>query len=255
MTSLRRQKAQVLADTIIASVPSVEAICLFGSVARGADDEWSDIDLLVVGSNPELTPTGILRRLPERVKPDRLSLLYYPSTNLTQLYDQGDLFVAHLRREGAILYDKSGVLERTLHGPFQPRMSLKAEVEIELERLRLYSRLERFNDNFLFCLSDLYAIGKSVVMLGLAKDGVFEFDRDRAFARFRQLHPDKRSETDVVAGLRPFYRVVTKRAPDSLPFPYIGASNQTRAAVRAVRSLAEVVLGDDGEAADRTIAV
>lgn len=102
--------ARELADSL-ASLPYVEGVCLFGSLARGEQDDWSDIDLLVVGRDDDVRPTLLLRALPDRLRGERLSLVCYSSDELRQLFEAGSSFVDHLRHEGKILSDQRGVLE------------------------------------------------------------------------------------------------------------------------------------------------
>ena len=76
-------------------------------------------------------------------------------------------------------------------------------------------------------------------MLGLARKGVLEFNRDAAFQRFASLNPDLAEEAQKVAQLRPFYRLVTDRQPEPLPFSYRSAERQMQEVVRAIQTLAK----------------
>lgn len=68
------QDARSIARTLVATFPGIDAICLYGSVARGDATEWSDIDLLVTGSDGKLTPER-LRKVLSRQDWDRVSLI------------------------------------------------------------------------------------------------------------------------------------------------------------------------------------
>lgn len=243
MASSLRHTAQAIADAL-GRQAWVEGVCLFGSVARGDETAWSDIDLLVIGSRTGATHAEIIGALPPELQEPSLSLLYRSSEELARLSEERDLFVDHLRREGIILYDKSGQLARALSGESQPWTNLEAELESELVRLRPYEDLQKFNRNLLFCLSHLYAIGKSVVILDLAKEGVFEFNRDEAFRKFIALRPDKAEAINTIARLQPFYHLVTKRRVEPLPFSYYGSTHEAEEAVRAIKTLAEVGFED-----------
>src|SRR5438876_9161549 len=109
-----RAIAERIARHLVASVPSVQAVCLFGSVSRGTDTRSSDIDLLVIGSSHLLTPRRLLNKLPSRLREAKLSLLYYPTGALARLHHQNLAFLDHIRREGTILYDPHGTLSRLL---------------------------------------------------------------------------------------------------------------------------------------------
>lgn len=229
--------AQAIADRLIQSFPVIEGVLLCGSVARGDADEWSDIDLVVVGSDPDLT-AGRMREDLANVS-QRVSLIYYPAEAFEEQRRARALFIAHLQKEGVILYDRSGRMKAVLEKPFAPVVDVEEGLRAHRARLAPYSDPRRFNNNFLFCLSHLYSIGKGVVMLGLAKEGVLEFNREAAFQRFAGLNPDLADETRKIAQLRPFYRLVTGRRPEPLPFSYESADRQMLEAVHAIETLAQ----------------
>lgn len=231
------QDAQAIADRLVQSFPSIDAVLLCGSVARGDADEWSDIDLVVIGSDADLTPEHLRGALSARN--DRISLIYYPTSGFQKLYREGALFIAHLKKEGVVLYDRLNLLKGIMHQPFTPVVDVGQEIRAHRAKLAPYTDPRRFNNNFLFCLSHLYSIGKGVIMLGLAKKGVLEFNREEAFRRFVSLNPDLARETEKVAQLRPFYRLVTGREPEPLPFSYRSGGQQMQEAVKAIQTLAE----------------
>jgi hypothetical protein len=138
-----------------------------------------------------------------------------------------------------VLYNRLNLLEIILNQPLTPVVDVGEEIKAHRAKLAPYMDPRRFNNNFLFCLSHLYSLGKGVVMLGLAKKGVLEFNREAAFRRFASLNPDLASETEKVERLRPFYRLVTGREPEPLPFSYRSADRQMQDAVRAIETLAE----------------
>ena len=233
------QDARAIADGIVQSFSSIDAVILFGSVARGDADEGSDIDLVVIGSENDLTPEHL--RAPLSAWSDRVSLLYFPTSEFQRLYRERALFIAHLKKEGVVLYNRLDLLHTILSQPFSPVVNVGKEIKAHRAKLAPYLDPRPFNNNFLFCLSHLYSIGKGVVMLGLAKKGVLEFNREAAFLRFASLNPDLARETEEVAKLRPFYRLVTGRAPEPLPFPYRLADREMTEAVKAIQTLAERV--------------
>ena len=226
-----------------ASLPDVEGVCLFGSIARGETDRWSDIDLLVVGQDPDLSPTKLRRALPDDMQRERLSLLYYPRPELEELFESGASFIDHLRHEGKILYDESGVLRRVFRDDFDANPNIGAELAAERARLDVYGDLGMFRGNFLFVLAQLYAIGKSVIILGLIAESSREYDRDAAFQSFKRLHPERASDVDVVSRLRPFYRIVTRRGREPLPFSYRGSEREVTAAIESIRRLVKAIEG------------
>jgi len=218
--------------------PGIDGVFLYGSVARGDADEWSDIDLIVTGSDPDLTPERLRKALSRRGV-DRISLIYYPTAVFRKHYRERALFIAHLKKEGVALYDRYALLRTVLRKPFIPIVDVSEGIRAHLTKLAPYADPTRFNNNFLFCLAHVYSIGKGVIMLALANRGVLEFNRDAAFERFVALSPDLKREIDRIARLRPFYRLVTGRKPERLPFSYKSAQRQLRESVIAVRRLAK----------------
>jgi predicted nucleotidyltransferase len=235
-----RERADTIAQSL-AREPAVDGICLFGSIARGDATPSSDIDLLVVGSDPDLSPTKLLKLLPEPLRRQRISLVYYPDDDLEQLFTSGSSFVDHLRREATILYDEDGRLGQVLGDEFTVHLDISAELAAELDRLSIYSDLRMFNGNLLFVLAQLYAIGKAIVMLALTAAGEREYNREAAFAAFRRSQPELASELEAIECLRPFYRLVTRRGSEPLPFPYRDAEANTRTAIDAIRRIAGAV--------------
>ncbi|MGO9377802.1 MAG: nucleotidyltransferase domain-containing protein [Dissulfurispiraceae bacterium] len=231
------QDAENIARLLAKAFPVIDAILLYGSVARGDADEWSDIDLVVIGSDPKLTLTDLYKTIADI--DERVSLIYYPMTVFRTLYAEHAFFISHLQKETVALYDRHNRLEPISSQPFVAAVHTAEEIKAYRDRLVPYMNPLRFNNNFLFCLSHLYSIGKGIIMRGLTKRGIFEFNREAAFQQFASLNPDLAKEVEIVAKLRPFYRLVTGRQPEPLPFPYQSADRQMQEAVRAIEMLAQ----------------
>lgn len=231
--------ANRIASLLVAKFPNLEAIFLCGSVARGDADEWSDIDLVVVASEPDT----ILASLWEVLKgqEDRISLIYYPMSLFLEKCRTGDLFIAHLGKEGIALFDPRSLLQKVSPQVLPEQVDVSVEINAYLAKLAPYRDSRRFNNNFLFCLSHVYSIGKGIVMLGLAKNHSAEFNRKAAFERFAELNPDLAGDVDKVVRLRPFYSLVANRRPEPPPYSYENASEELRDAVAAVDRIANRV--------------
>lgn len=232
--------AKAIARRLGRAFPSIDGISLYGSVARGDATAWSDIDLLVIGSQPRLSPARLKNSLPPAVR-DRTSIIFYPTSAFRRHYEERALFIAHIRKEAKILLDRRGVLTEVLERPFVPAVDIEEGIATHLVKLAPYTDVRRFGGNFLFCLAHLYSIGKGIAMLGLAKAGAIEFNRERAFRRFGRLNPDLKREVQTIGALRPFYSLVTGRRPEPLPFSYTNAERPTRTAVAAIHALAKRV--------------
>jgi predicted nucleotidyltransferase len=216
---------------------TIDSVLLYGSVARGDANRWSDIDLIVTGADSEVSPEDLRRVLSYRSL-YRVSLIYYPTSVFRKHYLERALFIAHLKREGVALFDRYHLLDIVLRKPFVPVVDVSGGIKAHLLRLSPYSDPSRFNNNFLFCLAHIYSIAKGIMMLGLAHHGVLEFNREAAFKKFAVLNPDLKREVQKVKRLRPFYSLVTGRKPERLPFSYKSAGRQLMGAVGAVHLLA-----------------
>ncbi|MFI4973076.1 MAG: nucleotidyltransferase domain-containing protein [Caulobacterales bacterium] len=81
---------------------TVSTVALFGSRARGDQEDGSDIDLLLVTQEDR----------PRHVTMGNLSLSFYPLEDLLAGARQGDLFVCHLCQEAKPIYDPAHELGR-----------------------------------------------------------------------------------------------------------------------------------------------
>lgn len=230
------RKAKELTALLVGAFPAIEAVLLCGSVARGDANPWSDIDLVVTSSDPTLTVAELRKVISER---NHVSLIYYRTPSFETLHQRQPSFIAHLRKEGMVLFDPKGIMRRVLDSFAVTKADVAKELKMHRAKLAPYRHPERYNNNFLFCLSHVYSIGKGVIMLGLTSRGILEFNRDAAFERFATLNPDLREQVKKVARLRPFYRLVSGRKPEPLPFSYHHASVELEEAVNAIDSLAE----------------
>ena len=213
----------------------VVGLALLGSVARGDANESSDIDILVVGGAPDVTPVRLSARLPRRFR-RRVSLLCFTPQELDAQRRQGAYFIDHVRREGEILYDPRRILWRLMNEPYTP--NIQREVKSLVRRSTMYTRVERFSGYHLFCLAHLYAIGKAVIILALASAGVAQFNREQAFAEIARLDAALAADVEKISALRPFYRLVTHGHVESLPFSYVHAEDHVREVTAAIERIA-----------------
>jgi predicted nucleotidyltransferase len=225
--------------SLIENHPDIGGVCLFGSVARGDFGAGSDIDLLVVGSDESLSPSELMGELPPNLRDREVSLIYYPKSQLKRLADDNASFLLHIQQEGQVIIDRTGDLTAAMNLPIDVREAVRSELDIEQQRLGMYDELERFGDNYLFVLMQLYAIGRSIVILALSNEGVFEYRRDRIFKLYAEQRPELASDIEVVKSLEPFYRLVVKDDESSLPFGYHGSRSKVEEALAATLRIVE----------------
>ncbi|MFQ6028492.1 MAG: nucleotidyltransferase domain-containing protein [Dehalococcoidia bacterium] len=84
-----------------------EKIILFGSMARGDFDEYSDIDLIVI----KHTDTRFVRRLVEVAaflpKDLAVDVLVYTPGEIQAMMEEGRPFIEQALSEGKVLYEKA----------------------------------------------------------------------------------------------------------------------------------------------------
>jgi predicted nucleotidyltransferase len=213
----------------------VRAICLFGSAAREQADDQSDIDVLVVV--PDTVDASKMR---ERVRliqtDDRAQVRLMTEGRLRDAFTGGTVFAAHLAHEGQVVVDRDGALTALLES--HPKDAPVRETAKNLaSQLQAYDDLRWCGGYYLFCLSDLYAWGRSGSMLAVTRAGEFEFDRENVFTRLVVVHPDLAAPAQVIRRLRPFWETVNGRRHSSLPFPPVGAHAQAIEARDACRAI------------------
>ena len=78
---------------------------VFGSVARGDADEWSDLDLVIVAdtSRPFLERYRDFEGIYEVWR--RLDLLVYTPEEFAEMQAEGRPFIEHVLREGAVIHE------------------------------------------------------------------------------------------------------------------------------------------------------
>lgn len=83
--------------------PEIEEIILFGSVARGEDTKYSDIDLRIISSKKQITKNKIM----EKVADTLLELGVYISVKVISKKEFENLenthFISTIKREGVML--------------------------------------------------------------------------------------------------------------------------------------------------------
>jgi predicted nucleotidyltransferase len=224
------------AGHLAAEIPAVEAVCLFGSVARGDEHAASDIDLLVLGRDGGLKARALSGALSGRLPGDRLSILYHTPETLAGHLSRRSRFRVHLQQEAEILFDRHGLLRAALEaaGP----VSTFDELQTLARSLASFDDLDRFGGRFLFALAHLYRVGRAVVLSLLAERGVFEFNQARAFALLADALSEHAADVERIARLRPFAELTNGHEVDPLPFDFAADAGAHVAAARdAIRRL------------------
>lgn len=215
------------------------SIVLFGSYARGDYKDLSDIDILVI-TDSYLKISDINKNIPKSIKSEKISIVTYPLSDFNELFNEGSLFIAHLIREGKILFD-DGSYEKIAKRDFKVSDEfLNEQIRIQINKLALYQDLSRFNNIHINCLDHFFAIFKNIVLLSLAKKGLLEFNKEKAFQLFKSKFSKHTEAIEKLMELQNFHILSSKGLKRELPFNYIGDLDK----VEACRSiLIDVVEG------------
>jgi len=103
--ALEKELHRILATLIEEYKP--EKIILFGSLATGRIDEWSDIDLLIIketDKRPLDRALEVYTLLGDYSEP--MDVIVYTPAEVELLLNEGSFFVAEILAEGKALYEK-----------------------------------------------------------------------------------------------------------------------------------------------------
>jgi predicted nucleotidyltransferase len=94
----------------------IEAICLFGSNARGDSDSLSDMDVFVLITDcDEETYVTLKKSLASQLNLPAHWLSIYRISTIKGMNKKGSYFLWHLKKEGVILYSRQQILNEILN--------------------------------------------------------------------------------------------------------------------------------------------
>jgi Predicted nucleotidyltransferases len=97
------------------SFPQIQEIYLFGSVARGDYDEFSDIDFLFIVTDCTQAEYNELKgSIAEELGVPAKWISLYELSKINAMFDEGSLFLWHIKLEGIKLFSRDGYLEEIL---------------------------------------------------------------------------------------------------------------------------------------------
>lgn len=233
----RLELAQLIADELISHPEAVVGVALFGSVARRQDHDNSDIDLLVLVSRPGMGARTLRTFLPANAASQRVSLACYTEFMLWDGMRTHASLALHLKLEAAILADTGRRLATIIQTPVDMHQAADAEIAALRSSLESLRELRQYNGDYLFLLSRLYRISRSLVYACLARLGIAEFDTSTAFAVLSEHQQELAPSLQVLERLRPFSDMTSEAPASVLPFSR-GAHEAAAHALQAALKLA-----------------
>ena len=229
----KRESAEAAVRTLVNGVPAIEAVLLFGSVARGDARAESDIDLMVVATEPLRSV-----QVREALGGDHWSTsVTCHSWETLAAARSGDWsFFVHLREEGEVLYGGAR-LERSLAKVRCPDPAVwKRRLGAELDQLNRFDDLGRFSAGYQLPLARIFRTARYSCMLENTAAGETAFSREHCFEVFARRHPEVSAESDLLIRLWPFQARAQGRRNPPLPFEPVAAADvvEAREAARSV---------------------
>ena len=176
----------------------VESLCVFGSSARGTEDNLSDRDILVVAED-SIRRTEIAKQWTGI----GWSVAAYSPSRFLKLVETGSLFIQHLKFEGQILRDNGGWLETVLQFA-RPNTSYAKD---KSDSVFLVKPIERLSTNSrigtqLLAADLSYVAVRNFGICHLADKGLFTFDFDQIVSQISVEFELSSDEENVLKSLR-----------------------------------------------------
>lgn len=231
----KHESAENSVKALVDRIRSIEAILLFGSVARGDVQAESDIDLMVIASDP-IRSAEVRAALGEEHR--STSITCHSWDTLAAARDDEWSFFVHLREEGEILYGGPRLM-RGLDRTRRPDSTVwKGRLRTELDRLDRFDDLDRYSAGYNLPLARIFRSARYSCMLENTAAGETAFSRDACFDIFARRHPEVSAETEQMERLWPFHARTQGRREPPLPF-----EPEAEADVVEAREAARAVLG------------
>jgi predicted nucleotidyltransferase len=223
------------AAEMLARSPGVLAVCLLGSSARGDDDDGSDLDFLALVED-RTAAAAIRTSFRGHRAGRRVQLRLMTEAGLMRVFERRSTFAVHVLRESVALYDPNGRFA-TLRGDHSLDDPVHDDGSALQLRLEGYEELSWCQGLYLYCLSDLYSIGRAAAFTILGREAKFEFSGPRALDRVAREYPDLKQSARCVTALRPFFLLVERDQKGPLPFAHRDCHREAHRARDATAAL------------------
>ena len=172
------------------------AICIYGSVARKDQDDLSDKDALILFDGSDRC-----RELKRKWTDGGWSVASYTPKRLKKMANAGSLFIQHLKQEGLILEDTTGILNDIL-SVYEPRPDYSADIIESLSALQLLERLPSSHELDYWSADVLHVLLRNLGILRLANEGLYEFSFHSIAQQLSNLQLIALEDIEVFEGLR-----------------------------------------------------
>ena len=178
------------AVSTLVDMDAVQAVCVIGSCARGESDGTSDIDLLALVED-RAAAAAIRARFARQHRGRHVQSSLSPRRGSRPLFERRSTFAVHVLREAVAVYDPlsrfSTVAAR--HSRDAPVRNDAASLRL---RLDLYAERDWCQGLYLYCLSELYSVGRAAAFTILGRECHFELLWRSRIRRARAIATDTR---------------------------------------------------------------
>lgn len=172
------------------------SICIFGSVARKDQDGLSDKDVLILFDGSDKC-----KQLKRQWTDGGWAVASYTPSRLKRMANAGSLFVQHLKQEGLILEDTTGVLNDILSS-YEPKPDYSAQITESISALQLLERLPLSHDLDYWSADVLHVLLRNLGILRLANEGIYEFSFHNIAEQLTGLQLIAPQDLEAFDGLR-----------------------------------------------------
>ena len=226
---------------LLQSQEHVEAALLYGSVARGDAESYSDIDLLA------LCPVGQKRSVYDGLSAtlsrhfERVSLSIYSKREMNFLANAKSLFLLHLSTESVMLFDRTGWITNLVKD-FEPKQSYDDDFRRSLELLVPLQTKVTNAPNQVHRLAFAYSLFRVFGVYLLAARRIFEFSKAKMSQSLIQAYPHEEGNIRFLSDLRVLN---ANFFSGGVPFPQVLASTGREPTVEgSVAALTSLVRSD-----------
>ena len=141
------------------------SVILFGSAARGDNDEFSDVDILAIVKSKKgrVNNNHLFSRIPAALKSPPPAISWYGSSIYSEMNDSGNLFCWHVYLDGKVLYDPTGFYENLK--PPRPYLNAKSDIASFINIAHsVGTELDKGSDSFIYELGVLYVCARNIAM-------------------------------------------------------------------------------------------
>lgn len=185
----------------VSVVSKVHSIVFFGSAVRGDMNELSDIDLLLVCSNPPEARSVVYHLNP------RFEVTIHSPEELASMAKLGLPFTHHLSREGIVLID-DGSYQTAIKNLRDTNMDTLRAISSDLrETMKAYSTLSEFNLPY---FAHVFGPLLNLVEAYLCMRKLYIFNKENAIKKLIELCPDLSPLQNHLLRLLSVYRDYTR---------------------------------------------